>query len=301
MNEAPHEESLAVAGVPHPDDAQAREREFYNKVAADLDLDAEGGRYRLDAQSLSDPAMPWLPYMGMPRLVGTLLDALGDLRGKRVLDIGAGTGFLSVALALRGAQVTSTDIAEQALAVGRHRARISGVADRIEFVAAAAEDLPFADQGFDAVAGIFALHHLDLARAGPTLRRLLRPGGTGAFIETLARNPLLMFCRTHLVGRFGISRAGSDDEAPLDDAAIAVLARGIGRAIDVDYPDLIFLRMAAANIPLLRNGPVMQVLLGLDRLLWQLPACRRLSYFGVVRLGPDGTDPAARLDQQGAA
>jgi 2-polyprenyl-3-methyl-5-hydroxy-6-metoxy-1,4-benzoquinol methylase len=301
VNRPPDEKSPAPAGAAPSDDTQSREREFYNKVAADLELGADGESYRLDVHCLSDPALPWLPYMGMPRLVGTLLDALGDLRGKQVLDIGAGTGFLSVALALRGAQVTSTDIAEQALAVGRHRARISGVADRIEFVTAASEDLPFPDQSFDAVAGIFALHHLDLARAGPTLRRILKPAGTAAFIETMACNPLLMFCRTHLAGRYGIGKAGSDDESPLSDTSIALFAKCIDRAVRVDYPDLTFMRMAAANIPLMRGEMVMRALLGLDRLLWRYPGCHRLSYFGVLSLEPVGSGSAAHLDRPGAA
>ena len=39
-----------------------------------------------------------------------ILGQMGDLRGKKILDIGAGLGESSVYFALRGAQVTTTDI-----------------------------------------------------------------------------------------------------------------------------------------------------------------------------------------------
>ena len=42
-----------------------------------------------------------------------ILAQMGDLRGKRLLDIGAGLGESSVYLALQGAQVTTLDISPQ--------------------------------------------------------------------------------------------------------------------------------------------------------------------------------------------
>src|SRR5579862_5997022 len=42
-----------------------------------------------------------------------ILSQMGDLRGKKLLDIGAGLGESSVYLAMRGAQVTTVDISPQ--------------------------------------------------------------------------------------------------------------------------------------------------------------------------------------------
>jgi cyclopropane fatty-acyl-phospholipid synthase-like methyltransferase len=45
-----------------------------------------------------------------PELV---LDALGDLNGKKVLDIGAGTGYFSIKMAQKGASVIAGDVDER--------------------------------------------------------------------------------------------------------------------------------------------------------------------------------------------
>jgi 2-polyprenyl-3-methyl-5-hydroxy-6-metoxy-1,4-benzoquinol methylase len=273
-------------------DVHRRESEFWNSAAAQAMVDLDADTYRVSLADLSDPALPWLPYMGMPALVGQLLEGLGDLQGKHVLEIGSGTGFLAVALALRGATVTSTDIAGEALAIGRFRARVSGVEDRIRFLQVASEDLDFPDESFDAVAGIFVLHHLDLERSAPAIRRVLRQGGRAAFVETFARNRLLMFFRTHLTGRLGVSKASSEDEAPLDARAEARLQACFGGGFRVHYPELVFLRMAAANVPVLRARPLMWLLRGLDRCLWMIPASRRLGYFATIVLDPGVTERA---------
>src|SRR4051794_18521761 len=53
--------------------------------------------------------------------------ALGDLRGKSVLEIGCGDGRNSMIMALLGASVTAVDISSRAIAAARSRARNQGV------------------------------------------------------------------------------------------------------------------------------------------------------------------------------
>src|SRR4051794_8719055 len=65
-------------------------------------------------------------------------------------------------------------------------------------VVADGEDLPFPDASFDAVWGNAILHHLDLARAGRELARVLRPGGVAVFCEPWGGNPLLGLARRWL-------------------------------------------------------------------------------------------------------
>lgn len=65
------------------------------------------------------------------------LEHAGDLTGKRVLDVGCGSGRLSVAMAQRGAAaVVGVDFAEDMLNLARKYANEAGVAERCRFVAA---------------------------------------------------------------------------------------------------------------------------------------------------------------------
>src|SRR5947209_6644888 len=80
-----------------------RERAFWNDRARKARSHLNPAVYAVTAASRFDAAMPWLPYLGVPKLVDALLAAVGDVRGKTVLDLGCGSGFLSVLMAKRGA------------------------------------------------------------------------------------------------------------------------------------------------------------------------------------------------------
>jgi SAM-dependent methyltransferase len=143
---------------------------------------------------------------------------LGDVRGKRVLDYGCGHGMASVVLARRGALVTGFDLSAGYVEEARRRAAANEVV--AYFRQADAEDLPFADQSFDAVWGCAILHHLDLQRAGAELRRVLRPDGVAVFCEPWGGNPVLEFARRHLPYP---GKHRTPDERPLRPADLAPL------------------------------------------------------------------------------
>jgi len=121
---------------------------------------------------------------------------LGDLRGKRALDYGCGHGMAAVVLARAGADVTAFDLSPGYVAEARERLRANGVAGTV--VAADGENLPFPDRSFDAVWGNAILHHLDLAKVGRELARVMRPGGVAVFCEPWGGNPLLGAARRRL-------------------------------------------------------------------------------------------------------
>jgi ubiquinone/menaquinone biosynthesis C-methylase UbiE len=98
------------------------------------------------------------------------------------LEIGAGTGYFTLNLAQLGLirRPTATDISEGMLAALGTSARRLGV--DVTTVQAEAEELPFADAGFDLVFGHAVLHHIpDLDRAFSEFARVLRPGGVVVF------------------------------------------------------------------------------------------------------------------------
>jgi len=121
---------------------------------------------------------------------------LGDVCGKRILDVGCGHGMASVVLARRGAVVTGIDLSAGYVAEAAARAEANAV--QAFFTQADAENLPFTDESFDAVWGSAILHHLDLNRGGRELRRVLRPGGVAVFCEPWGGNPLLSLARRRL-------------------------------------------------------------------------------------------------------
>jgi ubiquinone/menaquinone biosynthesis C-methylase UbiE len=105
-----------------------------------------------------------------------LFALLPELRGRRVLEVGCGTGNISLELARRGAHVTGVDLSFPMLALARRKARGEGLA--LGFIRAAAGSLPLGDAGFDGVMSILALDFIpDRAGALQEMVRVLRPGG----------------------------------------------------------------------------------------------------------------------------
>ena len=82
---------------------------------------------------------------------------LEPVRGRRILDVGTGTGRGAIALAARGAQVTGVDASAEMLAVARRRAAESGVS--VEFVQGDAHGLSYPDRSFDVVLCLRVLMH----------------------------------------------------------------------------------------------------------------------------------------------
>lgn len=98
--------------------------------------------------------------------------ALAPRSGERVLDIAAGTGTSSAAIAKAGATVVALDISPGMIELGRERH------PRIEFVEGDAERLPFGDDTFDAVTISFGLRNVQNPQlALAEMYRVLKPGG----------------------------------------------------------------------------------------------------------------------------
>jgi SAM-dependent methyltransferase len=108
--------------------------------------------------------------------------ALGGRQAVAALDIGCGTGFLSLELAARGHQVTGIDFAPEMLVLAREKAAAAGAAIRFEH--ADAENLPFDAASFDLVITRHVLWTLPHPEAAISeWIRVLRPGGRLAVID----------------------------------------------------------------------------------------------------------------------
>ena len=113
-----------------------------------------------------------------------VLDAIGDVTGKRLLHLQCHFGMDTLALARRGAVATGVDFSPKAIAAARALASRAGLA--ATFVLSAVEDLPVNLEGeFDMVfTGGGALCWLgDLARWAEVIAHFLAPGGTCVIVE----------------------------------------------------------------------------------------------------------------------
>jgi ubiquinone/menaquinone biosynthesis C-methylase UbiE len=112
-----------------------------------------------------------------------VLQALGEVSGRSVLDMGCASGDLTFALALSGARPVGADLTKGMVARAEVRRReapdsLREAAGRVAFVQADAENIPFPDQSFDCVTCIGVLEYVpDDAKGARELFRVLKPGG----------------------------------------------------------------------------------------------------------------------------
>lgn len=96
--------------------------------------------------------------------------------GKRVLEIGFGTGTDLLQFARGGAIVTGVDLTPRSIEIARRRFEVYGLTG--EFAIGDAENLGFPDSNFDAVYSFGVLHHTpDTQHAVSEIHRVLKPGG----------------------------------------------------------------------------------------------------------------------------
>jgi SAM-dependent methyltransferase len=245
-----------------------REREFHDALAAQAD----------------PSSMP-------PREVGhesnfedAILDVLGPLEGKRVLDLGCGEGDLSLRLLRRDAAVTGLDVSPGMVELARQRTVRFLPRAEAEFVAAPAEATGLDNDAFDLVVGKWVLHHTDIEAAAAEVARVLKPGGEAVFVETSALNPVFAWARKHLAGRRGIRHFGTPDEHPISKADIELLESRF-RSCTVDFPLVMFFSMLDRHIFGERGGRVTRVLRRADGLIERrFPRFSRASYYLRIRL-----------------
>ena len=103
------------------------------------------------------------------------------VEGSRVLDLGAGYGTTSSYLQKKGYQVVAIDLDEEAMRVAKT------LNEKINYLNANAESLPFEDNSFDALVLRDALHHFvgeaDFAKVQRELNRLLKDDGVMIFFD----------------------------------------------------------------------------------------------------------------------
>ena len=129
-----------------------------------------------------------------------LANMLGPVQGRRIIDVGTGTGRGAFLLAAAGARVTGIDASEEMLAIARSRAREMHAA--VEFTVGDAHKVEFADRSFDIAVSLRVLMHTprwrqcigELCRVADHAVVLDYPSGRSvALLESIARRLLHPF------------------------------------------------------------------------------------------------------------
>ena len=118
-------------------------------------------------------------HMGGLKATRELVELCHINKGKYVLVVGCGVGITPCYLARRyGCKVVGVDLSERMVGRSNERAKRQGVADRVEFRVADAQNLPFEDALFDAVLSESVNAFIeDKPRAASEYVRVIKPGG----------------------------------------------------------------------------------------------------------------------------
>lgn len=122
----------------------------------------------------------------------SLLITQGEITGgKRVLEIGCGTGIFTEKICRTKAKIIAIDISPELLEKAKEKINASKFMD-VDFKVMNVEKMDFFDNEFDCVVGSSILHHLNLEKSILEIKRVLKNGGKIAFAEPNMANPQII-------------------------------------------------------------------------------------------------------------
>lgn len=150
--------------------------------------------------------VPWASYydvtvnlmtLGLVRRLRTLTVDHALLKiGEKVLDVGCGTGSVTIPAKLRvgkNGSLAGIDPAPEMISIARRKAQRAGI--EIDLRVGVIESLPYPDETFDAVTSSLMMHHLpeNLRVTGlAEIRRVLKPGGRLLIADMIRPSPTFL-------------------------------------------------------------------------------------------------------------
>lgn len=132
-------------------------------------------------------------------LLPAILNLLGNMHGKNLLDVGCGPGIYASELVKRGADVLGIDISRKML--DKARTNTKAISTEVAFLKADAQFLPFKDGSFDIAVLILTILNTKIVQE---VSRILKPKGTLLFSDT---HPII-----ESKGRWESNTIGAGDE-----------------------------------------------------------------------------------------
>jgi len=177
------------------DETLEKERRFHDAWAAAIDVD--GIRVADYFEACTAPENRFI------------LQQMGNIQGKLLLDLGCGAGENSIYFAKKGAHCVAADYSPGMVEVALKLAAANGV--KVEGRTANAMALDFPDNTFDLVYASNLLHHIpDPKIALKEMHRVLKSGGKACFWDPLKHNPVINVYRSIA------TEVRTEDEMPLD-------------------------------------------------------------------------------------
>ncbi len=149
---------------------------------------------------------------GFRELRDVILELAGPRSGDRVLDLGAGTGLLTLSVAPRAERVWSLDISGAMCEYLRAKAASAG-AENVQTIHGSAVSVPLMDASVELVVSNYCFHHLtrqEKERALGEVERVLVPGGRFVMGDMM----------------FGVGLGRARDRQVIGRKALAMLAKG---------------------------------------------------------------------------
>lgn len=254
------------------EDREKKEAEKYDRRAEQILQDESEGELFVESihwMKIVHARRPYGPYIGSIR-------ALGDLQGKRILELGCGTGWLSVIFCKLGASVDGIDISNDLVEIAEKRANINQIENQTAFQVMSAHRLTYPAETFDFVYGLSILHHVNILECIPEVKRVLKKGGKAVFSEPIINNQFIEVIRRKIPVK--IDDDLESPAPPLCDRDIRyILARfQSGRVA--------YYRFLSSVDRIIQKKSVILVMQAIDSLLLQLWPFRALARQIVIEL-----------------
>jgi len=205
---------------------------------------------------------------------------MGDISGKKVLDLGCGLGQASIRLARSGATVTGVDVSEASIHKAQNHAGKAGL--NITFKVGNADELNYNNE-YDIVFCRGFLHHLpDVRKSLSRYHQYLGEGGLIIAQEPKRGNPIASIAR-----RFPSFRPTTPDEHPFETGELENLFKEVFGEARVQYFYILSpLHFVFSRIKRLRSSKLSKasfwVLNTVDRALTLLPGLTRYTWIEVI-------------------
>jgi ubiquinone/menaquinone biosynthesis C-methylase UbiE len=185
-----------------------RERDFHNAWASSTPIEQ-----RRVVQAFESSTAPENRF---------ILQRMGELSGKKVLDVGCGLGESSVYFALKKAEVSALDLSPKMVETTVQLGKEFGVT--INGIVGSAERLDVESDFFDFVYLGNIIHHVEnRENLFREIRRVLKPGGTFFSWDPLTYNPLINIYRAIA------TETRTPDERPLSRRDLSLVKRHFSR------------------------------------------------------------------------